>query len=200
MTVQTEDQLIKLSMQSERLAIRPFDANDTDIVVQLFTDPEVRRYTGGAMTVEEVQQGTAASTKRGGDGSIGIWCLEDRTTGEKLGTVALLPMPVDEKQTNFSLVEPGFFPDCDIEIGYFLKPGAWGRGLATEACKRILRFAFELSELTEIAATCDPGNVASRNVLIKAGFSDCGLKRSYGQDGPYFRITRDEWSKQRMRD
>ena len=32
----------------------------------------------------------------------------------------LLPMPVEEDDTDYSLVVPGQMPDCDVEIGYFL--------------------------------------------------------------------------------
>ena len=84
-------------------------------------------------------------------------------------------------------------PDAEIEVGYFLKPSAWGKGIATEACRRIVQCAFEESPLEEVVATFDPGNTASRNVLLKAGFTDRGTRRSYGEDGPYFRITREEW-------
>ena len=102
-------------------------------------------------------------------------------------------MPVDEDETDFDLVIPGQMPEGDVEVGYFLKPSAWDKGYATEACKRVLKMAFEDSPLTEVVATFDAANVASRNVLEKAGFVDRGMMRCYGEDGPNFRITRDEW-------
>ena len=72
--------------------------------------------------------------RRGGDGSIGVWCIKDRQSQAKLGTGALLPMPIEEDDTDWDLVVPGQLPDAEIEIGYFLKPSAWGIGIATEAC------------------------------------------------------------------
>ena len=102
-------------------------------------------------------------------------------------------MPVEEDDTDFSLVISGQIPDGDIEIGYFLKPSAWDKGYATEAGRRLLRMAFEKSRLTEIVATFEVGNVASRNVLKKVGFVDRGMMRCYGEEGPNYRITRDEW-------
>jgi RimJ/RimL family protein N-acetyltransferase len=132
-------------------------------------------------------------TRRGGNGCIGIWCVSDRDSGEKFGSAALLPMPVEGDDTDFDLVVPGQMPEGDVEVGYFLKRSAWGKGYATEACKRILRMAFEDSPLTEVVATFEKGNSASQNVLEKAGFVDRGVMRCYGEDGPNFRITRDEW-------
>jgi len=66
-----------------------------------------------------------------------------------------------------------------------------GKGYATEACKRLLQAAFEESPLTEIVATFEVGNDASRNVLKKAGFVDRGTMLCYGEEGPNYRITRD---------
>jgi RimJ/RimL family protein N-acetyltransferase len=102
-------------------------------------------------------------------------------------------MPVEENVTDYSLVVPGKMPDGDIEIGYFLKRSAWGKGYATEACERLIQMAFEESPLTEIVANFDEGNVASRKVLEKLGFVNHGTMRCYGTDGPNYRLTRDDW-------
>ena len=104
-------------------------------------------------------------------------------------------MPIEEDDTDFDLVVPGQMPDGDVEVGYFLRRSAWGMGYATEACQRIIRMAFEDSSLTEVVATFEAGNVASQHVLEKAGFVDRGIRRCYGEDGPDFRITRDDWLK-----
>lgn len=84
-------------------------------------------------------------------------------------------------------------PDCDIEIGYILKPSAWGNGYATKAAERLLKFAFEDTPLTEIVGVIDPENEASRRVLMKLGLLDDGLRRAYGGQCPGFRITRQQW-------
>jgi RimJ/RimL family protein N-acetyltransferase len=181
-----------LVLHSDRLALVPFDEADLDIVIELFTDPRVLRFSG-VMKVADIRKEMPNWTRRGGNGCIGIWCITARESGEKLGTCALLPMPVEEDDTNFDLVVPGQMPEADVEVGYFLKPSAWGRGHATEACRRLLQFAFEESPLNEIVATFDEGNDASRNVLLKSGFLDHGVRRCYGVDGSDFRITRDEW-------
>lgn len=182
-----------LILYSERLKFEPFDVTDVDIAIDMFTDPDVLKYAGGAVAAAEIRQELSNWTKRGGNGCIGIWCISDRGSTEKLGTVALLPMPVEEDDTDFSLVVPGQMPDGDVEVGYYLKRSAWGNGYATEACKRIVQMAFEDSPLTEVVATFEDGNVASRNVLEKSGFVDRGVMRCYGEKGPNYRITRDEW-------
>ena len=133
------------------------------------------------------------STRRGGNGCIGIWTIVRTEDGEKLGTVALLPMPVDTQVTDYDSVVPGEYPDAEIEIGFFLRPSAWRKGYALEACRRVLRFVFEESPLTEIVANIDPANSASRGLLTKLGFVDRGFGRAYGVDAPRYTVTRDDW-------
>lgn len=184
---------MNLVLYSKRLTFTPFNASDVDLSIELFTDAEVLKFAGGVMEEDEIRRDMSNWTKRGGNGCIGIWCISDQGSGEKLGSAALLPMPVEEDDTDFSLVIPGRMPDGDVEIGYFLKRSTWGQGYATETCKRLIRMAFEESSLTEVVATFDIGNVASRNVLEKVGFVNRGIMRCYGEEGPNYRITRDEW-------
>jgi len=184
---------MELELFTERLRLTPLVADDVDIALELFTDPEVLKYVCDASTEEEVRQEMPDSIKRGGNGGIGIWCVADRKTGEKLGDSYLLPMPIDSDDVDFSLVVMGQMPDADIEVGYFLKPSAWGQGYATEVCKRLLQFAFQKVSLNEVVASVDDHNIVSKKVLEKSGLIDRGRTRSYGKDSPIYRITRDEW-------
>ncbi len=192
-----DNRQVDVVLHTERLTLLPFAESDLDITLEMFTDPEVRRHTGGAMDEADVRKDFAKSTRRGGNGCIGIWCITDRETGEKLGTGALLPMPIEDHITDYDLLVPGSMPDADIEIGYFLKPSAWGRGYATEATRRLLQMAFEESPLAEVVATCAEANEESWNVLLKSGFTYLGKRRCYGVEGPFFRITREEYLAQR---
>lgn len=173
--------------------LTPYSADEVDLAISMFTDPDVLRYAGGPMPEDKILASMDNWTRRGGNGCIGIWCIKDRDSGEKLGSVALLPIPVEEKDTDYSIVVPGQMPDGDIEVGYFLKRSAWGKGIATEACRRIVRFAFEESPLTEIVATFDAGNSGSQRVLEKVGFVKHGMRRCYGSDGVDYRLSREDW-------
>lgn len=184
---------MNLNLHSERLLLAPYTPDDLDLSFEMFTDPAVVRYAGGVMSQSAIKQNMRNWTRRGGDGCIGIWTVSDRRTAEKYGSAALLPMPIDDTSTDYSLVVPGKMPDGDVEIGYFLKRSVWGRGYATEACRRVLQFAFEETPLQEVVATFHEENLASRNVLQKAGFTDRGTMLCYGEVGLNFRITRDEW-------
>ena len=186
---------MKLKLHSQRLILTPYTPDDVDLSLVMWSDPAVVKYAGEVMNESAIKKNIPNWTKRGGDGCIGIWTVSDRKTGEKYGSAALLPMPIENDKTDYSLVVPGKMPDSDIEIGYFLKRSAWGCGYATEVCRRLLQFAFQETPLKEVVATFHKDNLASRNVLQKAGFTDRGTMQCYGKVGLNFRITRDEWLK-----
>ena len=188
---------MKLELRTERLLLTPLASNDVDVAVEMFTDAEVTKYVDGVMSAERITKDMSDWIKRGGNGCIGIWCISDRESREKYGSAALLPMPVDEDDTDYNLVVLEKMPDGDVEIGYFLKRSAWGHGYATEACKRLLQFAFQKTSLDEVVATFDEKNIASEHVLKKTGFVDKGTMRCYGETGPNYRVTREEWSRMR---
>ena len=189
---------MKLDLHTERLLLTPLAQTDVDLALELWTDPEVVEFVCEVPTEAEIRQEMPDAIKRGGNGGIGIWCISDRRTREKLGETYLLPLPIDEDDTDFSLVVMGQMPDAEIEIGYFLKRSAWGHGYATEVCKRLLQFAFQEVSLNEVVASVDESNVASKKVLEKSGLLDRGRTRCYGKDSPIYRITRDEWNKLRQ--
>lgn len=186
---------MKLELLSDRLILTPLELTDIDLAVELWTDPEVVRYICDVPTEAEVRREMPDTIKRGGNGGIGIWCIADRKTGEKLGSTYLLPMPTKDDDVDYGLIIMGQMPDADIEVGYFLKPSAWGQGYATEVCKRILQFAFQEASLDKVVASVDANNIASKNILEKAGFVYLGQTLCWGKDSPIYKISRDEWIK-----
>jgi RimJ/RimL family protein N-acetyltransferase len=62
----------------------------------------------------------------------------------------------------------GLDPD-DIELGYRLRPAVWGRGLATEGARLLVRRAFTSLGVDRVVATTMAVNAGSRRVLEKAG-------------------------------
>ncbi|MGR3313852.1 GNAT family N-acetyltransferase [Roseovarius indicus] len=189
----------ELVLETPRLILRPLadDAADLALSIRLFTDPEVVRYVCDVFPEEELAEEMPTITRRGAGGRIGIWTVTRKDTGEKIGSSILLPLPVEVDDTDWSLVVPERYPDAEIEVGYMLVPEAWGQGFATEACNRVLEFAFKKTTLDEVKATTDPGNVASQHVLTKCGLRHQGMRRAYACDCLGFSVTRAEWETQR---
>tara|TARA_B100001142_G_scaffold90989_1_gene92849 strand:+ start:469 stop:1056 length:588 start_codon:yes stop_codon:yes gene_type:complete len=182
-----------LELVSARLFLRPLRESDVDLVLELFTDPEMMEYAGGPVKSERIRTEMAASVQRGADGSIGVWCICKAQTKEPIGTIALLPLPVEAEDTEWELVCTGEMPEGDIEIGYFLRKGEWGQGYVSEAVSRVLEFAFSVACLEEIVAVIDPRNTASRKVLERTGFLSEGDRRAYRETCPGFRIAKSDW-------
>ena len=68
---------MKLELHTERLWFTPFVADDFDLALEMWTDPEVVKYVCDVMTEAEIRQEMSNSAKRGGNGGIGIWCIAD---------------------------------------------------------------------------------------------------------------------------
>ena len=95
---------MNLVLTSERLLLRPFAETDVDVEVEIGTDPEIMKYVGAVETKDQIIRNMAKYTRRCADGCIGVWCVIERATNEKLGTAILLPLPIDEADTNWHLV------------------------------------------------------------------------------------------------
>jgi ribosomal-protein-alanine N-acetyltransferase len=184
---------VNLELETDRLLLRPLVESDWEMALETFMDPEVMKFVADVGSEEALAEEMKAAIRRGAGGRIGVWCVLQRETGEKLGTAILLPLPIEEDDTDWSLVQEDRYPDADIEVGYILKRSAWGNGYATEACRRLVQFAFEETELDEIVAVTDPRNAASQKVLRKCGLRDEGLRRAYAEECPAFRISRQQW-------
>ena len=70
------------------------------------------------------------------------------------------------------------------EIGYWLGEPFWGKGIATNAVRKVVEHAFQTYDLVRIYAYVYETNPASAKVLEKAGFSREGtLRKSVFKNG-----------------
>ena len=120
---------MELVLYTERLTLRPLQPEDVDLALEMFTDPQVVRYVSVPTTPEEIQSEMTHNVKRCGGGCIGIWCVLDRVTSEKLGTCILLPMPIEEDDTNWDLVEGPDIPGCRNRSWLYSQKISLGKGL-----------------------------------------------------------------------
>ena len=69
------------------------------------------------------------------------------------------------------------YPNNTAELGYVLNPLYHGRGIASEASARIIKYGFENLDLNRIESRYIIGNDASRRVMEKNGMVFEGIKR-----------------------
>lgn len=65
------------------------------------------------------------------------------------------------------------------EIGFFIGPGYWNKGIATKAIKEIVRFGFNELNLYKIWGDNDSDNLGSGKAMEKAGFKLEGRLRNH---------------------
>jgi ribosomal-protein-alanine N-acetyltransferase len=96
-------------------------------------------------------------------------------TGVPSGRDAVFgPRLLVERSSGLAVGSAGFHgPPANgrVEIGYGLVQSRHGRGYATEAVRELLRLAFEMPQVLEVAAMVDPANSASIRVLDKTGLT-----------------------------
>lgn len=72
------------------------------------------------------------------------------------------------------------------ELGYWIAPEHWGKGIATEAVVEVIRFGFEDLGLHRIHAAHFTRNPASGRVMAKAGMKFEGIHRGLYQKNGVF--------------
>lgn len=76
------------------------------------------------------------------------------------------------------------------DLFYLLKASYWGKGLATEAARAVLGYAFGELDLDSIHGGAVPGNMASKRVLEKLGMRYLGLD---AEGSHTFTLTKAEY-------
>jgi RimJ/RimL family protein N-acetyltransferase len=155
-------------LETPRLRLRELVAADAAFVLELLTDPDFVRHIGdrGVRDLDTaktyIADGPQASYAAHGHG---LWLAELRDGGEAAGMCGLL--------------RRDHLPDADI--GYAWLPRFRGRGLALEAARATLAYAFGALRLPRVLAIVSPENLASQQLLARAGLESLGVQDVGGE-------------------
>jgi [ribosomal protein S5]-alanine N-acetyltransferase len=165
------------ALETARLTLRRYQADDLDAMAAMYGDAEVTAYTKlGQLDRERV--GAVL------DDYIAVW----RT--EPFGMRAMLRKP---EQTFVG--ECGLFrlADGGVALRYAVPRAFWGMGYAREAVVATVDDAFQRTDLPALLSIVQRRNVASMQVMQRLGW---GVGRET-KDGVIehciFRLTREEW-------
>jgi RimJ/RimL family protein N-acetyltransferase len=141
------------TIETEQLVMRAFTNADTDAFAALCADDEVMRWLGGTMDRNRAWRHMATLVGHWRLHGFGRWALELRETGELVGHVGL------------------WFPEGwpAIEVGWVVARQAWGRGIAPEAARATLDYAWDEAGLDRVIHLIDPVNERSQSVARKIG-------------------------------
>ncbi|TVP89757.1 GNAT family N-acetyltransferase [Alkalibacterium sp.] len=157
---------------TQRLILRTLDESDLDDLMNIWGNPEVMRYSGGAGSREQEKKALT---------------FYIRLQTEK----GYSPFGVIDKESKELFGVCGFNPPSDlgaIELMYHFAKENWGKGYATEAGKACIDYAQQQGITDKLAAFIDPANHGSEKVLRKLGFQYEGtaFHQGSGQVEPYF--------------
>ena len=161
--------------QTARMRLRPTASEDLDALIALDSDPEVMRHiSGGEPNSRAVYEAELLPRMLAyADQPYGFYCAFARDgSGEFLGWFHLRPSVFDAQL---------------LELGYRLRRACWGRGLATEGSRELIRHGFEQLEIPAIDACAVPENHASIAVMRKCDMRYVGLAKHPRVEAPLAR-------------
>ena len=156
------------TIETERLVLRRMSRSDAEDMYEYASDPAVTRFLTWDVHPNARFSANYLSflQSKYRSGEFFDWAVTLRSSGKMIGTCGF---------SHFN------FPAYSAEIGYVLNPRYWGRGIASEAAARVIRFGFDYLGLNRIEARCMCGNGQSRRVMEKLGMKYEGTVR----DGLY---------------
>jgi ribosomal-protein-alanine N-acetyltransferase len=166
-------------IETERLLLRMYRINELEKVYHLCTDANVTKFfpPHNEIKKEDVLTSLPRRIERWrtqGFGQLGVF---DKTDGELIGYCGLQYLDNSE----------------EIEIYYGFFKDFWGKGLATEAAKAMLRFGFEQTRLGKIVAVTHPENTASQKVLLRLGLTREKNAVFYNIETCYFAVLIEDY-------
>ncbi|HTA47835.1 MAG TPA: GNAT family N-acetyltransferase [Verrucomicrobiae bacterium] len=145
------------TLETPRLILREFSADDVDSLGEVLSDPETMRFYPAALDRAGVEEWIARNCRRYAKDGHGLWAMLLKTSGELIGDCGLTVQPVDSTD--------------EIEIGYHVRRDHWGQGLATEAARACRDYGFARLPVDHIISLIRPENLPSRRVAEKNGMT-----------------------------
>lgn len=141
-------------IETERLLMRPFGADDAELLNQLYSNEEIMRYM--PFDLEDME----ASRAR----------LERILRDWQADPVMNYEFAVIRKDTGEKIGRSHIQIDADTDtgmVGWLLLEKEWDKGYATEMTAALITYCFDVLGLHRVNALCHPDNIRSRRVLEK---------------------------------
>jgi RimJ/RimL family protein N-acetyltransferase len=158
-----------MQLETERLRLRPPEADDLDAYAELFADPEVVRYMSGVTKSRaESEVAIERMLRHWRDHGVGLFSVVRKEDERVLGRIGFLVWDT-ECWTHAMMRAPR--GKTETEIGWTLARAHWGRGYATEGATAARDWALQELGLHRLISLIQRGNEASVRVALKLGES-----------------------------
>jgi RimJ/RimL family protein N-acetyltransferase len=142
-------------LTTERLGFSHWLPGDLPLAQGLWGNVEVTSLIGGPFTPEQVEQRLQSEIASLTAHRVQYWPVFLLESDQHAGCAGLRPYRLDQQV---------------YELGFHFRPEYWGRGLAQEAGRAVIAFAFEQMGASALFAGHHPANSQSSRVLAKLGF------------------------------
>lgn len=148
-------------LETARLRLEPWAPEHAGMLARLSALPQVMRHIGAGVpwTRAEAEHHSARALVHWRAHGFGWRAAVERAAGQAIGLIAL----------NLAGPEVPELADDDHEIGWWIDPGAWGNGYATEGGRAIVEEAFTRLGAPSVVARIRPANVPSTRVAAALG-------------------------------
>jgi RimJ/RimL family protein N-acetyltransferase len=148
--------------RTERLVARSWQINDLPLAMELWGDPAVTALidSRGKLSEAQVEERLRAEIERERSHGVQYW-----------GYLITAMVFVGCGGLRHWVYTPG---ERNFEVGFHVLQSYWGSGLATEAARGALEYAWQKSRLSKVYAGHHPDNRASQQILEKLGFEFIG--------------------------
>jgi len=172
-------------IETQRMILRRFVVEDYMAVYEYDSNPEVQKYTGDELV----------STPERAKEIIETISFKDYEL-YGYGRFAAVYKP-DNRVIGFAGLK--YLPEInETDIGYRFLPEYWGKGIATEVSKPLIKYGFEQLLLDKIVGVAMPDNRASWHVLEKIGMSFDKMDGYMDDGGSYkwYKIEKEDYFSQ----
>jgi ribosomal-protein-alanine N-acetyltransferase len=146
-------------LETERLILRNWRAADRQPFAQMNADPLVMEFMPATLSNSESDLLVDKIQKHFQTHGFGPFAAELRASHSFIGFIGLA---IPSFQARFT--------PC-VEVGWRLSAIHWGKGLATEGAREVMRYAFGVLRLDDVVSFTVPANVRSRRVMEKLGMT-----------------------------
>jgi RimJ/RimL family protein N-acetyltransferase len=144
-------------LQTRRLILRRFIAEDLDPLAALMSDRQFMRFSLGVQSREQTASFLDRIFAGYQENAPSQFAVIVRAETKLIGYCGFFRQKVDDVE--------------EIEIGYRLDSKYWRQGLATEAARAVRDHAFNDLDLERVISLIHPDNAASRRVAEKNGMT-----------------------------
>ena len=154
------------NLSTPRLLLRELQLDDAGEIFRLRSNKDVNDLIGrqSAVTIDDARDFIQMIQTRSANGESVMWAITLAGDPKLIGTVLYWNIELEKNKA---------------ELGYELLPEYWGKGIMTEAVKKVIEFGFKELQFKTIMADPNERNDKSIRLLETLGF------KLMGKDGEF---------------